>query len=76
MQSPAFRLAWRHLQLDPALRERADGDIEGIRSNPSKEETPPLRGGWGQDDFHDSPFDSGTKVVFGESLLLTMLLAT
>ena len=62
--------------MDPALRQRADGDVKGIRSAPSKEETHPLRGGQGQDDFHDSPFDNGTKVVFGESLLSTMLLAT
>lgn len=36
----------------------------------------PLSGGGGQEDFGDSPFDNDTKVVFGELILLTMLLAT
>lgn len=42
-QSPEFCLVWRHLDWDPALRERADGDVEGIKPSSSKEETHPLR---------------------------------
>lgn len=50
MQSPAFRLPWGHLQLDPALRQTADGDVKGIRSAPSEEETP-FEWRWGTGGF-------------------------
>lgn len=73
MQSPAFLLAWRHLESDPALGRRADGDVKGIGSGPSEEET--LREAWGLDVFPDSIFDNGTKPTFEKSLLLTALLA-
>lgn len=74
-QSPAFCLAWRHLEWDPALHEGADGDAEGIKPGSSKEETHPLRGDQGQDGCHDSPFEYGSKSAFGE-LLWTVLFAT
>lgn len=74
-QSPAFCLAWRDLELGPALPERADGDAEGLKPASSREETHSLRGHQGQDDSHDSPLDNGSKAVFGE-LLWTVLLAT
>lgn len=74
-QSPAFCLAWRHLEWDPALHEGADGDAEGIKPDSFKEETRLLRGHQGQSVFHDSPFDNDSKAAFGE-LLWTVLLAT
>lgn len=46
-----------------------------MRSAPPKEDTHPLSGGRGRDDLHGSLFDNGTKEVFGESLLLTVVLA-
>lgn len=56
-----------------ALGGRADGDVKGIGSGPSEEET--LREAWGLDAFPDSIFDNGTKPMFEKSLLLTTLLA-